>query len=95
LKILKPVIFDKIPYEMTGRVLITILVACCASSAFAQNYFQNNRKAFQKARYGQTTKKYGQACEIFEKKRVKGEKKPLLSLGLGRSKRKPKMAEQN
>jgi hypothetical protein len=79
----------------TGRILVTLLVAFCASAAYSQSYFQNNRKAFQKAKYGQTTKKYGQACEIFEKKRVKGEKKPLLSLGLGRGKRKTKMAEQN
>jgi hypothetical protein len=79
----------------TGRILVILLVAFCATSAYSQNYFQKNRKAFQKARYKQTTTKYGQACEIFEKKRTKGEKRPLLSLGLGRGKRKPKMAEQN
>ena len=78
-----------------GRILVTLLIAFCATTAYSQSYFQNNRKAFQKAKYSHTTKKYGQACEIFEKKRVKGEKKPLLSLGLGRGKRKPKIAEQN
>jgi hypothetical protein len=79
----------------TGRILVILLIALCTSTAISQDNFQKNRKAFQKARFRQTTAKYGQACEIFEKKRTKGEKRPLLSLGLGRNKRKPKMAEQN
>jgi hypothetical protein len=78
-----------------GQILVTLLIAFCTSAAISQDYFQKNRKAFQKARFKHSTAKYGQACEIFEKKRTKGEKRPLLSLGLGRGKRKPKMAEQN
>jgi hypothetical protein len=85
----------KLSLVKTGRIFVTLLVAFCANAAYSQNYFQNNRKAFQKAKYSHATKKYGQACEIFEKKRIKGEKRPFLSLSLGRGKRKPKMAEQN
>jgi len=76
------------------QILSVTFFVLVGTSVLAQGYFQKNRAAFQKARYGQTTKKYGRACDIFEKKRTKGEKKPILSLGLGR-KRKPKMAEQN
>jgi hypothetical protein len=76
------------------QIVSVVVLMLMSVSLFGQRHFQNNRKAFQKARYGQTTKKYGRACYIFEKKRTKGEKKPILSLGLGR-KRKPKMAEQN
>jgi hypothetical protein len=78
---------------VSKRLIVIFLVALVSASSFGQNYFQKNRKSFQRGRYSQTTKKYGRACEIFEKKRVKGDKKPLLNLGFGR-KRKPKMAEQ-
>lgn len=79
---------------MASRLLVVLILILTGASAFGQGYFQRNRAAFQKARFNQTTKRYGRACDIFEKKRVKGEKRPILSLGLGR-KRKPKMAEQN
>lgn len=64
------------------------------NAVYSQGSFQRGRRAVQKGRYAHKTKKYGQACEIFEKKRIKGEKKPILNLSFGR-KRKPKLAEQN
>jgi hypothetical protein len=73
--------------------MVIILVVLVGTASFSQGSFQRGRKSVQKGRYSRTTKKYGRACEIFEKKRVKGDKKPLLNLGFGR-KRKPKMAEQ-
>jgi hypothetical protein len=77
------------------RILIPVILICFfAETASAQKSFQRGRKAVQKQRFAKTTGRYGKACEIFEKKRVKGQKKPILDLGLGR-KRKPKMAEQN
>jgi hypothetical protein len=76
-------------------LFIIVLFAALATDSFGQNSaFQKGRKAVQRHRFKHTTARVGKACEIFEKKRVKGAKKPIISLGLGR-KRKPKMAEQN
>ena len=58
-------------------------------------FFQRNRAAFQKARYGSTSKKYGRACDILEKKRTRGTKKPLLSFGGRRKSKSKRVAEQN
>src|SRR6185436_12797722 len=67
---------------------------CLANAqANSKGYFQRNRRAFQKARYAQTSKKYGKACDIFEKRRIKGEKKPIIRLGFRRKSSK-KLAEQ-
>ena len=74
-------------------IIILILTITC-TVASGQSSFQKNRKAFQKARFFQTSKRYGKACQIFEKKRTRGERKPFLNLGLGR-KSKKRVAEQN
>lgn len=79
----------------TLRILLPIFfIGLFIETAWAQSSFQRGRRAVQKGRYSHTTKKYGRACEIFEKKRIKGEKKPIINLSFGR-KRKPKLAEQN
>jgi hypothetical protein len=76
------------------KVLILLLCSLTFIVGNGQNHFQNRRKAVQKARFKKTTKKYGKACSIFEKKRTKGERQPLITLGSGR-KSKKKMAEQD
>jgi hypothetical protein len=73
-----------------GIIFLAVLISV---SAVGQGKFQKSRKSVQKARFGGSLKRYGRACEVFEKRRVKGEKKPIINLGLGR-KRKPKLAEQ-
>ena len=79
-----------------------MVLTICLSDAEAQakkskklGFFQRNRAAFQKARYGRTSKKYGKACDILEKKRTRGEKKPLLSFGSRRKSKNKRVAEQN
>ena len=84
------------------RILFAVFFLLAVTELSAQHSrpknksaFQRNQRAFQKANYQRKAKKYAGACEIFEKKRTKGAKKPLLSfLGFGGKKKKVKMAEQ-
>lgn len=82
---------------LLGFTLILIFSASGAQARKSKKlgFFQRNRSAFEKAKYGQTTKKYGKACTIFEKKRTRGEKKPFLSFGSKRRSKNRKVAEQN
>jgi hypothetical protein len=81
--------------KLIRLILPIILIAFCAEAAWSQSSSFQRRKAVQKQRFKKSTARFGKACEIFEKKRIKGEKRPLISLGLNRGKRKTKMAEQN
>jgi len=75
------------------RTITFLLLVLAVATASGQNNFQVKRKSYQKTRFKKTSKKYGKACEVFEKKRVKGEKRPLISLG--HSRKPKKKAEQN
>ena len=79
------------------KILLSIILLLAFGLSNGQTkkkgYFQKNRQAFQKARYAQTNKKYGRACEVLEKKRTKGARRPLIRLGFRRKSNK-KMAEQ-
>jgi hypothetical protein len=76
------------------KILVVFILLIGFMQANGQGYFQKNRKAFQKERYQRTSKKYGKACTIFEKRRTKGEKQPLINLGIFRRKGSKKVAEQ-
>ncbi len=77
------------------KVVLVFFLLFAFAQASGQGYFQKNRKAYQKERYQRTSKKYGKACTIFEKRRTKGEKQPLINLGIFRRKGSKKVAEQS
>jgi hypothetical protein len=83
----------KTDMKLVSKLFILALVMAVTLPSCAPS-FQADRKAFQKARFYKTTTKYGRACEIFEKKRVKGQRKPLINLG-SRRKSSSAKAEQN
>jgi hypothetical protein len=76
------------------KIILAFSLLLTFSMASGQDSFQKNRRAFQKERYKRSSKKYGKACTIFEKRQIKGEKKPLIRLGIFRRKSSKKVAEQ-